>query len=189
MSINRRVNLSHLTPRRLLLAAALAVACICAVAGQASAAIYPPHTVLNYCSNRSGLGRVYHGRYDGLGYLAWDSNYDGRFDHIALDTNRDGYVDIVFADPNEDGTPDWVGLCNGRPQLWYSWAWIRARVLQSQSTSPNTITIGGGVPSGLATALNTPYNAASNEVWSELGPGMVNVELSGDPFITPVEVG
>lgn len=28
MSINRRVNLSHLTPRRLLLAAALAVACI-----------------------------------------------------------------------------------------------------------------------------------------------------------------
>ena len=127
MSINPRLTLSRLIPRRLLLAAALAVTCLCAIAAQASAATYSRQTVLNYCSNRAGLGRVYRGTYHGLGYLAWDTNYDGRIDHIALDTNRDGYVNLAIADTNEDGTPDWVGLCNGRPQLWYRWSWIQAR--------------------------------------------------------------
>ena len=189
MSINRRLTLSRLTPGRLLLAAALAVTCLCAVAGQASAATYPPHTVLNYCSNRAGLGRVYHGTYRGIGFLAWDSNYDGRIEHIALDTNGDRHVDLAFADTNEDGTPDWVGLCNGRPQLWYLWARIQARLSQPQPqpTSPTTITV-SGVPTNLATALNTPYNAASNQVWSELGPGMSNLVLSGDPDTVPVVV-
>ena len=187
MSIHRRLTVSHLTPRRLLLAAALAVTCLCFAAGHASAATYPPHTVLNYCSNRAGLGRVYRGSYDGLGYLAWDSNYDGRIDHLALDTNGNHYVDLAIADTNEDGTPDWVGLCNGRPQLWYRWSWIQARLQQSQASNPNTITV-SGVPNSLTTALNAPYNAASNEVWSELGPGMSNLILSGDPDTVPIIV-
>jgi hypothetical protein len=189
MSINRRLILTHHIPRRLLLAAALAVTCVCAVAGHARAATYPPHTVLNYCSNRAGLGRVYHGTYHGLGYLAWDSNFDGRIDHLALDTNGDRYVDLAIADTNEDGTPDWVGVCNGRAQLWYSWSWLQARLRQAQPqpSNPNTITV-GGVPSSLTTALNTPYNAASNQVWSELGPGMVNLELSGDPDTVPIVI-
>ena len=188
MSSNYRLTLSQLTPRRLLLAAALAVTCLCAVAGQASAAIYPAHTVLNYCSNRAGLGKVYHGRYRGIGYLAWDSNYDGRLDHLALDVNRDGYVDLALADTNQDGIPDWIGLCNGRAQLWYSWSYIRAQMSQSEPTresSPTSITV-SGVPNNLATALNTPYNAASNAVWAELEPGMVNAAASADPWTVPV---
>jgi hypothetical protein len=189
MPINQCLTLSHITPRRLLLAAVLALTCLCAVAGQASAAGYPAHTVLNYCSNRAALGRVYHGVDRGLGYLAWDSNYDGRIDHLALDTNGDGYVNLAIADTNEDGTPDWVGLCNGQPQLWYRWSWIQARMAQErpQPTSPTTVTV-SGVPTGLTRAMNAPYNAASNAVWSEIGPGMVNLNLSGDPYTVPVVV-
>lgn len=187
MSINHRLTLSSLTPRRLLLSAALAVTSLSAVAVQANAATFRPRTVLNYCSARSGLGRVYRGTYHGLGYIAWDTNYDGRIDHIALDTNRDGYVDLAIADTNEDGTPDWVGLCNGRPQLWYSWSFIQSRIQQSRATNSNTFTV-GGVPNSLATALNAPYNAASNQVWSELGPGLSNLILSGDPDTVPIEV-
>lgn len=155
MSISCRLSFSHLTLRRLLLAAGLAMTCICAAAGQASAAGYPAHTVLNYCSNRAGLGQLYHGSYHGLGFLAWDSNYDGRVDHIAIDTNRDGYVNLAIADTNEDGTPDWVGLCNGRPQLWYRWSYIAARLHQTP-----------------AQPAPQPPNAAANAAWGEMMPGL-----------------
>ena len=108
MSSTRRSTLSHLAPRRLLLAAALAMACLCGAVGQASAATYPAHTVLNYCSNRAGLGKVYHGTYRGIGYLAWDSNYDRLLDHMALDSNGNGYVDMAIADtfPASDPASD-----------------------------------------------------------------------------------
>jgi hypothetical protein len=157
MSITRSHSLSHLTPRRLLLATALVASCVCAFAGQASAAVYPAHTVLNYCSNRAGLGRLYHGNYHGLGFLAWDSNYDGRIDHLAIDTNRDGYVNMTIADTNEDGTPDWVGVCNGRPQLWYRYSYLVARLHQRQQPSA---------------PAPRPPNAAANAAWGEMMPGL-----------------
>jgi hypothetical protein len=88
MSISRSRTFSQFSSRRLLLATALVASCVCAFAGQASASVYPAHTVLNYCSNRAGLGKVVRGTYHGLGFLAWDSNRDGRIDHMAIDTNR-----------------------------------------------------------------------------------------------------
>jgi hypothetical protein len=184
MSFTRRLTLPHLSPRRLLLTAGLAVTCLTASAAPAFA--YPAHTVLNYCSNHAGLGRVTYGKAYGLEYIAFDSNWDGTTDHIDIDTNGDHYVNITFADTNEDGTPDWVGLCNGRPQLWYRWSYIQSRIQQQAQQGSDTFTV-SGVPSGLTNALNTPYNSASNQVWSEIGPGMSGVILSGDPYRVPIE--
>jgi hypothetical protein len=157
MSISRSRTFSQFSSRRLLLATALVASCVCAFAGQASASVYPAHTVLNYCSNRAGLGKVVRGTYHGLGFLAWDSNRDGRIDHMAIDTNRDRYVDLAIADTNEDGTPDWVGVCNGRAQLWYRYSYLVARLPQRQAP---------------AQPAPRPPNAAANAAWGEMMPGL-----------------
>jgi hypothetical protein len=162
------VQLSHTISRRLVarmvIAAALTLVALVCVNSHASAQAATPRTVLNFCSNRAGLGRVSYGRYKGEGYIAWDTNYDGVTDALAIDTNRDNRVNLAIIDTNEDGKPDLVGLCNGRPQSWYSFSWLMARLRQLHAQ--------GEQPYPGQQPLGQRPNPASNAAWGEMMPGL-----------------